>query len=131
MTEEELVEALIPHWYATRVWAEELLVRTFGLKSANGILATEFRGKHPIPGSNWVYRTHGIGVDIGRDSSNAGGIDFDFNKPDPNASRLEYFARKQFNIGNLPIAYKSLVIEHGKFQAVARAVLVRRGLPIY
>lgn len=131
MTDEELVEALIPHWYATRIWAEELLIRTFGLKSPNGILATELRGKHPIPGSNWVYRTHGIGVDIGRDSSNAGGIDFDFNKPDPDAWRLEHFARKQFNIGNLPMAYKSLIIEHDKFQAVARTVLVRRGLPVY
>ena len=35
-----------------------------------------------IPGTHWVYRTHGVGVDIYRTAS-VGGIDFDFNMPDP------------------------------------------------
>ncbi|MFQ2468058.1 hypothetical protein ACK312_07100 [Aeromonas caviae] len=83
----EKIKNLIPLWYAQRKWAEELLVRVFHLASAEEILEPKHRGSMTIPGTHWVYRTHGVGVDIYRTAS-VGGIDFDFNKPDPDEWRL-------------------------------------------
>ena len=61
-----------------------------------------------IPGTHWVHRTHGVGVDIYRTAS-VGGIDFDFNKPDPDEWRLKIFFEKQYNEGNLSFtAYREL-----------------------
>lgn len=37
-SDDELVNALIPHWYATRRWAEELLCRSLGLTDAQEVL---------------------------------------------------------------------------------------------
>ncbi|MGL6377252.1 DUF6896 domain-containing protein [Aeromonas hydrophila] len=86
----EKIKNLIPLWYAQRKWAEELLVRVFHLASAEKILEPEHRGTMTIPGTHWVYRTHGVGVDIYRTAS-VGGIDFDFNNPDPDEWRLRIF----------------------------------------
>ena len=60
----------------------------------------ENRGKKPILGTNWMYRTHGVGVDIYK-TEEAGGIDFDFDKPEPDAWRMKIFFRRQYNDGNL------------------------------
>ncbi|WP_394238991.1 hypothetical protein [Pseudomonas anguilliseptica] len=97
------VRKLIPLWYAHRKWAEELLVRVFNLKSAEEILKPENRGNNPIPGTNWMYRT-----------ADVGGIDFDFNKTDPDEWRLQVFFEKQYNEGNLPFAeYRELYQDEG------------------
>ena len=104
----EKIKNLIPLWYAQRKWAEELLVRVFHLASAEEILEPRHRGRMTIPGTHWVYRTHGVGVDIYRTAS-VGGIDFDFNKPDPDEWRLKIFFEKQYNEGNLSFtAYREL-----------------------
>jgi len=122
MDDSDLIRLLIPHWYATRKWAEELLVRTLGVSSAVEVLHGPHRGRKKIPGSNWSYRTHGVGVEIGRDRSD-GGIDFDFDKPAPDPWRLRVFAEKQFRAGNLPKEYKELIRDKERFEDVATAVL--------
>ncbi|MBT3037338.1 MAG: hypothetical protein KUF75_02005 [Candidatus Thiodiazotropha sp. (ex Ctena orbiculata)] len=101
MTDEELIEKIIPFWYAVMAWAKELLMRSFKLKEAKDILRPEFRGRHQVPCTNWFIRTHGIGVDIFK-TPEVGGIDFDFDKPHPDEWRLKIFFEKQFNDGQLP-----------------------------
>lgn len=96
------IKKIIPLWYAQKAWAEELLVKSFNLDKAEDILKQETRGNKPIPGTNWMYRTHGAGVDIYR-KADVGGIDFDFDKPNPDAWRLQIFFEKQYNEGNLPL----------------------------
>ena len=104
----ERIKKIIPLWYAHRAWAEELLSKAFGLDQAQDILSSKYRGNNPIPGTNWMYRTHGVGVDIYR-ASDVGGIDFDFDKLDPDAWRLRIFFEKQYNEGNLPLTeYREL-----------------------
>jgi hypothetical protein len=100
MNNKELVQQLIPLWYAQKYWAEELLIRTFNLEAAEDLA----RGRKSIPGTNWMYCTHGVGVDVYR-TTDTGGIDFDFNKPAPDSWRLQIFFKKQYNEGNL--CYKS------------------------
>lgn len=100
MDNQQLIKNLIPLWYATRLWAEDLLRRTIGIENPIEILAPENRGKKAICGTNWVYCTHGVGVNIYK-TEDAGGIDFDFNKPDPDPWRLKIFFRRQYNDGNL------------------------------
>ena len=102
MSDIQRIKNLIPLWYAQRAWAEALLVRAFSLQKAADILRFENRGCKPIPGTNWMYRTHGVGVDIYR-TAEVGGIDFDFNKPDPDKWRLRVFFEKQYNEGNIPL----------------------------
>ena len=97
---QELIKDLIPLWHATRAWAEELLRRHLGFENAADVLKPENRGKKPIQGTNWVYRTHGVGVDIYK-TEEAGGIDFDFDKPEPDAWRMKIFFRRQYTDGNL------------------------------
>ncbi|MDX5995107.1 DUF6896 domain-containing protein [Ectopseudomonas alcaliphila] len=117
------VRKLIPLWYAHRKWAEKLLVRVFDLKSAEEILKPEHRGNNPIPGTNWMYRTHGVGVDIYR-TADVGGIDFDFNKTDPDEWRLQVFFEKQYNEGNLPFAeYRELYEDEGLLQCFIKMAL--------
>ncbi len=118
----ELVRALLPHWFATRRWAEELLCRTLQLETAEDVLRPEYRGWRLIPGSTWAYRTHGVGVDIDRGIS-SGGIDFDFDKPNPDPWRLRVFAEKQLNAGNLPWEYVRLVDDEERFERAAIAVI--------
>ena len=116
---------LIPLWYASRVWAEELLIRTFDLEKAEDILQMENRGRKPIPGTNWMYVTHGIGVDIYR-TADVGGIDFDFDKPDPDEWRLRIFFEKQYNEGNLPLEeYRELYEDEGLLQCSITKALQR------
>lgn len=100
MSNRELLKNLIPLWHATRVWAEDLLRRYIELEEADKILKPEKRGRKPIPGTNWMYRTHGVGVDIYK-TEDVGGIDFDFDKPNPDAWRMKTFFRRQYNDGNL------------------------------
>jgi hypothetical protein len=118
----ELVRALIPHWHATRRWAEELLCRTLGLQDASEVLRSEHRGRHVIEGSNWTYRTHGVGVDLDRGLV-SGGIDFDFDKEIPDPWRLKLFAEKQLNAGNLSLEYVMLVDDEDRFKAAAEIAL--------
>jgi len=99
----ELIRKIIPLWYAQRTWAKELLKKAFELDKANDILSTKFKGYKGIPGTNWMYRTHGIGVDIFR-TADVGGIDFDFGKTEPDEWRLKIFFEKQYNEGNIPLA---------------------------
>ena len=119
----EKIRKIIPLWYAQRKWAEELLVQSFQLEKADDILQAKYRGSNPIPGTNWMYRTHGIGVDIYR-TADVGGIDFDFNKIDPDEWRLRIFFEKQYNEGNLPLAeYRELYEDEGLLQCAVEQAL--------
>jgi len=119
----EKIKRLIPLWYANRVWAEELLVRTFKLNDAREILNKEHRGNKPIPGTNWMYRTHGVGIDIYR-TADVGGIDFDFDKSEPDSWRLQSFFEKQYNEGNLPLSeYRELYEDEGLLLCAIEVVL--------
>lgn len=121
----EKIKNLIPLWYAQRKWAEELLVRVFHLASAEEILEPEHRGRMTIPGTHWVYRTHGVGVDIYRTAS-VGGIDFDFNNPDPDEWRLKIFFEKQYNEDNLSFtAYRELHEDEELLDRVIKMALER------
>jgi len=103
MNDIDLIKKIIPLWYAQYSWAEELLKRSFGLEKAENILSKEYRGFNEIPGTNWVYRTHGVGVDISR-TADVGGIDLDFDKPDPDEWRLRILFERQYNEGNIPLS---------------------------
>jgi hypothetical protein len=108
MKNQELIKNLIPLWYATRLWAEELLRRHLDLADAADVLKPENRGKKVINGTNWMYRTHGVGVDIYK-TEEVGGIDFDFEKPNPDPWRMKIFFRRQYNEGNLNLElYRNL-----------------------
>jgi hypothetical protein len=99
MTERvDLIRQLIPLWYAEMAWAKQLIVRAFQLEKPDDILG--MRGRRPIPGTNWTVCTHGIGVDVYKTPA-SGGIDFDFDKPDPDVWRLQLFFEKQLNDGAL------------------------------
>ena len=119
----ERIRKIIPLWYAQRKWAEELLIQSFQLEKAEDILHSKYRGANSIPGTNWMYRTHGIGVDIYR-TADVGGIDFDFNKVDPDEWRLRIFFEKQYNEGNLPLAdYRELYEDEGLLQCTIEQAL--------
>lgn len=118
----ELTRALIPHWHATRRWAEELLCRMLRLEKASEVLRPEHRGRYVIEGSNWTYRTHGCGVDLDRGIV-SGGIDFDFDQENPDPWRLRLFAEKQLNAGNLPPEYVMLIDDEDRFVAAAKIAL--------
>lgn len=96
----QLIRALIPLWHAEMAWAKELLKRAFELHDAQEIMRPKFRGRRQIPGTTWFFRTHGIGVDVYRTSA-VGGIDFDFDKLEPDPWRLAIFLEKQVNDGSL------------------------------
>jgi len=105
----ELVKLAIPLWYAQVIWAKELLIRSFKLEKAEDILRPENRGIHQIQGTVWFVRTHGIGVDIFK-SPTVGGVDFDFDKPNPDSWRLRIFIEQQVNDGNLQYSlYRELI----------------------
>ncbi|MCG7499207.1 hypothetical protein MHO82_20280 [Vibrio sp. Of7-15] len=119
----EKIRKIIPLWYAQRKWAEELLVQSFQLEKAEDILQKKYRGANPIPGTNWMYCTHGIGVDIYR-TADVGGIDFDFDKLNPDEWRLRIFFEKQYNEGNLPLAeYRELYENEGLLQCAVEQAL--------
>ncbi|WP_040644723.1 DUF6896 domain-containing protein [Pseudoalteromonas rubra] len=119
MDNEELINRLIPIWYAQRKWAEELLLRAFDLKNIEDLP----RGRKPIPGTNWMYVTHGIGVDVYK-TNEVGGIDFDFDKADPDPWRLRILFEKQYNDGNLSYSdYRHLFENEDLAEEVIKKVL--------
>ncbi len=123
MNDHKLIKNIIPLWYAQRVWAEELLKRSFNLEKAHDILKKENRGNRQIPGTNWMYKTHGVGVDIYR-TEEVGGIDFDFDKPEPDSWRLKIFFEKQYNEGNLSYnEYRHLFQDEDLLDSVIKDVL--------
>jgi len=123
MSDIELIKKIIPLWYAQKLWAEELLKRSFGLEKAEDILLSEYRGFKEIPGTNWMYRTHGVGVDISR-TADVGGIDFDFDKPCPDEWRLTVFFERQYNEGNIPLVdYRHLFEDEVLLKAAVKGAL--------
>lgn len=85
-----------------------MLRRQLELENAADVLRPENRGRKAITGTNWMFRTHGVGVDIYR-TEDSGGIDFDFDKPEPDAWRMRTFFKRQYNEGNLNFdAYRHL-----------------------
>jgi hypothetical protein len=118
-----LVRETLPLWYATMAWAKELLVRTFNLADAQDILSREHRHFQQVPNTCWYIRPHGIGVDIHK-TDDVGGIDFDFDKPDPDGWRLPIFIRRQVNDGQLPYsAYRELLNDDELMSATVTAAL--------
>ena len=104
-----LVRQAIPLWYAQVAWGKELLIRTFNLAHAQDILSPPHRHFQAIPNTCWFVRPHGIGVDIFK-APDVGGIDFDFDKPDPDEWRLALFIQRQVNDGQLSyLAYQELI----------------------
>ena len=123
MNNVEKIKILLPLWYAQRVWAEELLVKSLKLSKAEDVLQHKYRGTNQIPGTNWMYRTHGIGVDIYR-TVEVGGIDFDFNKVAPDEWRLKIFFEKQYNEGNLPLdEYRDLAEDEDLLESASKEAL--------
>lgn len=113
-----LVRSVIPLWYANVAWAKELLVRAFNLEKAEDILEPHNRGCRQVPGTTWFIRTHGVGVDVYKDD-NVGGVDFDFDKPDPDAWRLRCFIEKQVRDGALPHEEFKALVEDEKLMREA------------
>jgi len=119
----ELVREAIPLWYAQMAWAKELLVRAFNLERAEDILNKENRGIRQVPATSWFIRTHGIGVDIFK-APNVGGIDFDFDKPNPDAWRLVIFIERQVNDGQLKYElYRELIDDEELMKKVVSEAL--------
>lgn len=119
-----LIRQRIPLWYAHRQWAEALLTGCLGLEKPEDILRRSHRVRESIAGTNWMYYIHGVGVDIYK-TDIAGGIDFDFDKPAPDAWRLQIFAEKQFNDGNLNHeSYSDLINDEERFMAAVTIALV-------
>jgi len=131
MDDVELIRRLIPHWYARRAEFQRLIIQSFDLKRINDFLSI---GRHTkpiqIPGTPWFCWQHGIGVRIARQDE-TGGIDFDFDKPDPDAWRLRDFAERQIeeNAEDADLL-RSLAADHERFDrafdAVQRMVSARR-----
>ncbi|WP_185821927.1 hypothetical protein [Xanthomonas sp. GW] len=119
----QLIEQAIPLWHANVVWAKVLLVSAFNFSEPQEILRRENRHLRQIPGTCWFVRPHGIGVDIYK-VPGVGGIDFDFDKPDPDEWRLARFIEAQVNDGQLSYAaYRELLDDEQAFKsAVARAL---------
>lgn len=64
----------------------------------------------------------------GRRGLASGGIEFDFDKPNPDPWRLRLFAEKQMNAGNLPATdYLLLVDDEERFNRAAKGALARAG----
>jgi hypothetical protein len=123
MSDIELIKKIIPLWYAHKLWAEELLKRSFGLEKVQDILLVKHRGTKSVPGTNWIYRLHGIGVDISR-TPEVGGIDFDFDKPHPDEWRLAIFIKRQYNEGNLPLGeYRHLIEDEERLEKAIEGAL--------
>ena len=125
-TTEEIdsVVRAIPLWYAQVAWAKELIARAFDLSKADDILWHENRGRRKVPGTNWHVCTHGVGVDLYR-TPDVDGVDFDFDKPHPDAWRLKIFIERQVNAGNIPYDdFQRLLVEEECFDIAIEAALV-------
>jgi len=101
MNNEEIIKSIIPLWYAKLAWAKELLIKSFKFKNANEILSSPYRKEQIFPHTNWFFKCHGVGIDIYK-TPEVGGIDFDFDKQDPDEWRLRIFFNKIYNNGELP-----------------------------
>lgn len=99
-SDKELALVIIKLWYEKKAWAEQLLKESPGLSGASDVISEPYRGRHSIPGTEWFYCTHGMGVDIYK-PHNKGGIDFDFCQLHPDLWRLRIFLVKQYNDGQL------------------------------
>ncbi|MBP0027153.1 DUF6896 domain-containing protein [Roseofilum sp. Guam] len=119
----ELVLAIVDLWYEHRNWAMQFLKENLSLDRPEDILSKPYRGYHSIAGTEWFYRTHGLGVDIHK-PHNKGGIDFDFFCPDPNDWQLRDFLVKQYNDGQLVKRfYRPLIQDNDRWEnAVAKVV---------
>ena len=105
----ELVLKAIPLWHANVAWAKELLVRSFQLEHPQDILASEHRRTQHFPNTCWHFRVHGVGISIFK-APDVGGIDFDFDKPEPDEWRMRLFIERQVNDGQLPYdSYRDLI----------------------
>ncbi len=123
ITDEVLARELFAFWHATRAWAEAMLVEVLGVKEPVEVLGAERRGRFRIGHTNWYYRTHGLGVDVGKEDE-SDGIDFDFDKPQPDLWRLRIFAEKQLVAGNLrAMDYEPLLRDEGRFEVAVAAFL--------
>lgn len=100
LSDNDLALIIIKLWYEKKAWAQQLLKESLGLSDASDVLSELYRGRHLIPGTEWFYCTHGMGVDIYK-PHNKGGIDFDFNQLHPDLWHLRIFLVKQYNDGKL------------------------------
>lgn len=117
------ISTAIPLWYAQMAWAKELIRRSFGLAKPEDILLSEHRGRHAIPGTYWFLCTHGVGVDVYK-TPDVGGIDFDFDKPNPDPWRMRIFIERQVNEGYLPYEpFKQLLDDDELMQSTIRDAL--------
>ncbi len=123
----QLLRNVIPLWHAEMAWAKELLKRAFKLNDAQEIMRAAPRAvEQKIPGTSWFLKTHGIGVDVYR-THDVGGIDFDFDKVDPDAWRLRTFLEKQVNDGSLSFeTYRHLIDDEERLQAALTALFPTR-----
>jgi len=122
-TPAQRIKRLLPLWYANIAWAKELIRAGFNLTKADDILRPEFRGIRRIPGTTWFIRTHGIGVDVFK-TPDVGGIDFDFDKPDPDEWRLRILFEKLLNDGQISfVEYQDLADDEELLKNAIRAAL--------
>ncbi len=120
------VLAAIPLWHAQMAWAKELIKRSFNLEHPEDILLHKNRGRHAIPGTSWFLCTHGLGVDIYK-TPDVGGIDFDFDKPNPDPWRMQIFIERQVNEGNLPYEpFQQLLADDEKLKIAIEEALEDR-----
>jgi hypothetical protein len=121
----QLVEQAIPLWYANIAWAKALLVSAFKFSEPQEILCKANRHLRQVPGTCWFVRPHGIGVDIYK-APGVGGIDFDFDKVDPDEWRLARFIEAQVNDGQLSYAaYRGLLDDEQAFESAVACALQR------
>ena len=113
----DLIRQVVSLWHAHRAWANELI----DLALKREVLRPGQSGQ--IPGTNWFYQLHGAGIDIYK-SPDVGGIDFDFDKPAPDAWRLKIFLFRQLNDGALPYSvYKQLIDDEELLDKTIKQVL--------
>ena len=126
-TEADAMDALLSDWFELRDWAAELLTTTFGFDGPREILDTQNRGNEPIPGTDWFYRTHGIGVEVYQARGRA--VDFDFAFPSPGFEipdpwRLRWFAEAEIRAKRpMADAYRAILRDEKRFDAIAKAAI--------
>ena len=102
MNEVEAVKQLIELWYPTKRKTEELFCKCLNLKKASDAFLNLDCKSARLGETEWHYSMHGSGVIVykGGDKSK-GGLDSDFDKPDPDSYRLRTMMINQFNDGQL------------------------------
>lgn len=119
----QLVEKAIPLWHANIAWAKALLASSIKLSAPQDVLRKENRHLRQVPDTCWFVQPHGIGVHI-HEAPGVDGIDFDFDKDDPDEWRLARFIDVQVDDGQLPYAaYRELL---GGEQACESAIASAR-----